>query len=68
VVPEKGEAAKLIHRTNSGVVVPGRNIEMIVQKLKSLIQSEQNFTWNGIEEFSRERQAQILNNFLDAHI
>jgi len=68
VVPENGEAAKLIDRTNSGVVVSGKNMEMIVQKLKILIQNRQDFTWKGIEEFSREKQAKTLAKFLEMNI
>jgi glycosyltransferase involved in cell wall biosynthesis len=68
VVPENGEAAKLIIKTNSGVVVSGKNIENITQKLKSLIQNRQDFTWRGIEEYSREIQARTLVEFFEMNI
>jgi glycosyltransferase involved in cell wall biosynthesis len=65
VVPEQGEAANLINKTKSGLVVSGRNIEKIVEKLKFLINEKPQFMWTGIEEFSREKQAQVLNTFLE---
>jgi glycosyltransferase involved in cell wall biosynthesis len=68
VVPKCGEAAELINKTNSGVVASAKSIDEITQKLKTLILNQQEFTWKGIDEFNRARQAQILNNFLDAHI
>ncbi len=68
VIPENGEAANLIKKTNSGLVVSGRNIENIAQKLKSMIRNETSFTWCGLEEFSREKQAQALNTFLEMNI
>jgi glycosyltransferase involved in cell wall biosynthesis len=68
VIPENGEAARIIKKTNSGVVVSARNNEKIVQELISLIHNKQDFTWKGIEEFNREQQAEVLNSFLEAHI
>ena len=68
IVPENGEAAKLIYKTNAGIVVSGRNIEKVVKKLKRLIQNRQDFSWQGIEEFNRQRQAQALYNFLEINI
>jgi hypothetical protein len=68
VIPENGEAAKLINKTNSGVIVSGRNIENITQKLKLMIRNKPIFTWNGIEEFSREKQAETLNKYLEMNI
>ena len=65
VVPEQGEAANLIKATRSGLVVSGRDIDSIAQKLKFLIQGKTDFVWTGIEEFSRQKQAQVLNTFLE---
>jgi glycosyltransferase involved in cell wall biosynthesis len=65
IIPEKGEAAKVINKTNSGVVVSAKNSEEIVQKLKALILNKHEFTWEGLEEYNREHQVEVLNEYLE---
>jgi len=68
VIPEEGEAATIINKTNSGKVVSATNNEKVAKELKSLIQNKHDYTWEGIEEFSREKQAKMLNSFLEKYI
>ena len=64
IISDDGEAAAIINKTNSGIVISARDNEKIAEKLNSLIKNEHQFTWQGIEAFSRERQADTLNSFL----
>ena len=50
------------------MVASGKNIDDVTQKLKTLILNQQEFTWKGIEEFSREKQAEALNKYLEMNI
>jgi hypothetical protein len=68
IVPDNGEAARLIRDTNSGIIMSAKNEEKIFENLKRLVLDKQEFTWNGIEKFSRERQAKVLNDFLKSII
>jgi len=65
LVPEEGEAARIIKNTNSGIVLSARDNDQIVLKLRSLLLEKQQFSWEGIEAYSRERQASVLNEFLN---
>jgi glycosyltransferase involved in cell wall biosynthesis len=65
VVPEKGEAAKVINKTNSGIIVSAKDSEIIAQNLKSLFINKQEFTWDSLEEYNREHQAEELNEYLE---
>ena len=65
IVPKDGEAAKMIRKTNSGLIVSGRDIKAMEQTLKKLIVAEHEFSWEHIDEYNREKQAQILRNFLE---
>ena len=65
VVPEDGEAARVIKQTDSGVTIYGKNVKKIAALLKKLIKKELSFSWKGVEEFSRENQAADLNSYLE---
>jgi hypothetical protein len=65
IVPTEGEAAKVIRKTNSGVIVSANDMRAMKQILKKLIAAEYEFSWENIDEYNREKQAQILRNFLE---
>ena len=66
LVPPDGEAADLIRATASGIVVSPQNIGGIAQVLKRLMQDDgPPLTFNGIEEFDRQRQAQAFIRFFE---
>jgi glycosyltransferase involved in cell wall biosynthesis len=65
IVSETGEAAREIIKTNSGITVSAKNSEQIAKKLSSLIANKQRFTWEGLGEYDRKHQAQVLNKFLE---
>ncbi len=58
LVPEDGEAAELIKKTQSGVVISPQRVEWIVQTLLSWEQNLPELTFSNIEEFNREKQAE----------
>ncbi|MFC2088549.1 glycosyltransferase family 4 protein [Calditrichota bacterium] len=63
IVPENGEATKIINLTNSGIICSYKNIQEIVEAIKKI--KVANFKYNKIEQFSRESQAQQLNKFIE---
>lgn len=65
IVPKQGEAAKVIKKTNSGLVVSGTDLKEVERTLKNLITAGTKFSWNDIEEYSRQRQALVLKNYLE---
>jgi glycosyltransferase involved in cell wall biosynthesis len=68
VVHEKGEAAKLIKKTNSGVIVSAKNQEEVVRALQSLLIENNRFTWDKTEKYTRKYQAAVLNDYLESLI
>jgi glycosyltransferase involved in cell wall biosynthesis len=68
IIPENGEAANTIRKTNSGIIVSSKNIEQIVMVLELLITKSQTFSWIGLEEYNREFQAQTLKKYLEYNI
>jgi len=67
LVPEKGEIAKIIHRTNSGTVVSNRNVEAIREALIEHINSGITYQQNEKEilKYSREEIAKQLIEYLE---
>ena len=65
IIPENGEAANVIRKTNSGVIVSSKSTEQIVTVLEQLIAKKRTFSWMGVEEYSREIQARTLKDFLE---
>jgi glycosyltransferase involved in cell wall biosynthesis len=65
IIPENGEAANVIRKTNSGVIVSSKSTEQIVTVLEQLIAKKRTFSWMGLEEYSREIQARTLKDFLE---
>ncbi len=68
IIPENGEAADVIRKTNSGVIVSSKSTEQIVKVLEQLIAKNQTFSWKGLEEYSREFQAHALKEYLENNI
>ena len=66
LVPENGEAANIIKNTDSGLIVSCNDEMEVTQELSNLLEKKYKFTWRGIEKFSRENQAQVLNQFLES--
>jgi len=65
IIPENGEAANVIRKTNSGLIVSSKSMEQIVKALEQLIAKNRTFSWMGVEEYSREIQARTLKDFLE---
>ena len=57
LVPENGEAAELIRKCNSGVVISPHNKRRIQSVLLDWIQNRPNFQFEDIELYNREKQA-----------
>ncbi|MHB2151037.1 glycosyltransferase [Calditrichota bacterium LG25] len=58
LVPEEGEAADLVNRTNSGVVISPKKKEQIADVLLNWLNSRQfEFVFQNIEPFRRDYQA-----------
>jgi hypothetical protein len=68
MVPKNGEAAEIIHQTNSGVVCSSHDSFEIASALKDIIFKKKTYKYLNIEQFSRENQAKTLNLFLEKHI
>jgi glycosyltransferase involved in cell wall biosynthesis len=58
LVPQHGEAARLIHETNSGCVLQPDQAGRIEQTLDNWRQNPPQFPFCNIAQFSRERQAE----------
>lgn len=66
LVPPQGEAARLIHETQSGSVITPTDTAQIAQILSEWIRTLPSFSFMGIEEYSRERQAAAFLNVLES--
>jgi len=64
LVPEKGEAAAIVRETDSGLVISGQDAGRISRQLEDLIAGEKSFSWRNIDQYNRENQALVLNNYL----
>ena len=62
LTPKDGDAAELIIETDSGEVVSPHDTQKIIQILKTWMDGNINYSFKGIELFSREKQAR---QFLD---
>jgi len=62
LVPAKGEAAKLISDTKSGIICDSSDAGDIVKAIKELKSSK--FEYSEIEQYSRENLANLLNDYL----
>jgi glycosyltransferase involved in cell wall biosynthesis len=62
LVPENGEAARLISKTKSGIICESSNIEKIINAIMGLRLKK--FDYIGIDQYSRENLAQQLNIYL----
>ncbi len=58
LVPEQGEAAELIRETDSGIVVSPADLERITVTLQEWMLKIPDFGFKGIQQFSREFQAE----------
>lgn len=65
LVPENGEAAKLINTTNSGEVISPNNTAQICETLEKWINGNFEYQYLGIESYSREKQARLFLNVLN---
>lgn len=65
LVPEEGEAARLIRYTDSGTVISPLNSALVAETLLDWQVNPAGFGFTNIEEFSRQRQAERLSAFLD---
>jgi len=65
LVPENGEAAQLIRYTESGVVISPQKTEAIAATLLNWIRRSPRFGFRHIEEYSRERQAELFLKVFD---
>jgi glycosyltransferase involved in cell wall biosynthesis len=63
LVPEHGEASKVIQKTHSGVIVSAKKAEKIAEDLKSLLLNKQRLTWEDVDMFSREKQVKDLDQY-----
>jgi glycosyltransferase involved in cell wall biosynthesis len=68
MVPKNGEAAQIIHQTNSGVVCSSFDSDEIASVLKNMVLAKHMYTFQNIDQFSRENQALALKSFLEKHI
>ena len=64
LVPENGEAGVMIRETDCGLAIGGRDTGRIARQLEGLIAGEYRFSWQGINQYSRQNQAAVLNRFL----
>lgn len=64
LAPENGEAAQVLKNCQAGLVHSSRDILAGADKLHSIISGESTFSFNGIEMFSREYQAGLLDTYL----
>jgi len=55
MVDEQGEAAALLRRTDSGVVIPPHHTAAVAETLRQWIETPPHFTFKHIEAYSRER-------------
>ncbi|MCD4692589.1 MAG: glycosyltransferase [Calditrichales bacterium] len=65
LVPEKGEAPELIEKTRSGQVIAPSQTAKIVQTLNDWVNQYPEFDFVGIENYSRERQAESFLKLLN---
>lgn len=63
IVPENGEAAKVVRTTSSGLVCSSKNIQDMVKTVQMM--KDTKFEYINIEQYSREHQAKKLNEFLN---
>jgi glycosyltransferase involved in cell wall biosynthesis len=68
IVPEQGEAARIIRETDSGIVCSGPGIDAVVQAIKDLHGRQRKFSFKNIELYDRQHQAERLNYFLEEMI
>lgn len=65
LAPHDGDLAKLIRKTNSGVVVDSSNEEEIVKLLRSMLANETtSFEFNNIENYSRKKLTKQLSEII----
>jgi glycosyltransferase involved in cell wall biosynthesis len=65
LVPEKGEAAGLIEKTKSGQVIAPSRTAKIAQTLNNWVNQYPKFSFTGVENYSRERQAESFLKILN---
>jgi len=69
LVPADGEAAELINKTKSGVVISPKDIQHICETLKTWVKKPVDYKYSGIEAYSREKQAlqflEVINRACD---
>lgn len=65
LVPQEGEAARLIRYTDSGKVISPSKSGLIEKTLRDWQENTPGYGFKNIEEFSRERQAEQLGRFLE---
>jgi glycosyltransferase involved in cell wall biosynthesis len=64
IVPEHGEAARIIRETGSGIICSGVRIEAIMQAVLEMFRGQKIFRFKNIEQYDRRRQVQQLDGFL----
>jgi glycosyltransferase involved in cell wall biosynthesis len=65
VVPESGEAARLIERCDAGLICPENTPDNVAAVLQKLAAQQISFSFRNIEQFERAALAQNLNVFLE---
>ncbi len=65
LLSEDSEAAETIQHADAGVVVESNEHEKIARTLKNWMENPPNFSFIGIERFSRENQAQAFIEFFE---
>ncbi|MBD3224596.1 MAG: glycosyltransferase [Caldithrix sp.] len=65
LVPENGEAARIIRQTRSGIVISPRDVDSITQVLSEWMTCKPQFLFEDIKQYNRELQAETINAFIE---
>ena len=64
IIPENGEAAALIRETDSGIICKHNQPQIIAECLNEMMNSKKQFGFVRIDRYSREIQAETLDEFV----
>jgi glycosyltransferase involved in cell wall biosynthesis len=65
IVPAEGEAARLIHDTDSGMICSSLRGESVAEALKVIYLKQKRFTFKNIKQYDRCKQAGQLQQFFE---
>ena len=65
LLPKNSEAAETILQADAGVVAQGTEHERIALILKNWMENRSSFSYTGIEQFDRQKQAQSFMDFFE---